>query len=394
MASLLPWLQEPDWTSGVSEGLAWLTQVLQSPTGAEQRIALRLSPRRTFEASVMAQGADRQALENLLFHAGASRWALPIWTDVMALGMTIPAGEIVIPLNVAGRDFIVGETVLFKDGLGPLARHELAIVSKITATAFIVTRPLAMTWPAGTCIYPTRPAELTDPPQITRHNDSLIRAQVRFRIVAHNAFVPVFSAPLYRGHAVLEHTPDHSTDLTVEYQRRLLELDNSRGIPKRTDTARRPFVVQQHVWSEMGRDAQINLRALFYYLRGCQRAIWVASQARDFSPLSGMSGRTLDVSLAGFSDYGIAPGRRDIRILLTDGTCIYRRIVAAAPGINSERLTLDGDALIIDLAQIVSISFMTLCRQNADAVTWEHVTDADGFARVSTLFRGLRDELE
>jgi hypothetical protein len=35
-----------------------------------------------------------------------------------------------------------------------------------------------------------------------------------------------------------------------------------------------------------------------------------------------------------------------------------------------------------------------LARQDADSVSWEHVTDADGVARVATTFTGVRDELE
>ncbi|WP_220384278.1 hypothetical protein, partial [Klebsiella pneumoniae] len=102
----------------------------------------------------------------------------------------------------------------------------------------------------------------------------------------------------------------------------------------------------------------------------------------------------LTVSDAGFTELGIRPGRRDICILLADGTRYYRRITAASLVAGAERLVLDGDAISAGQHQIVSISLMTLARQDADSVSWEHVTDADGVARVATTFTGVRDELE
>ena len=55
---------------------------------------------------------------------------------------------------------------------------------------------------------------------------------------------------------------------------------------------------------------------------------------------------------------------------------------------------LDGDAITVGQNQIVDISLMTLARQDADSVSWEHATDADGVARIATTFTGVRDELE
>ncbi|MGS4242416.1 hypothetical protein ACKUS5_22645 [Serratia marcescens] len=97
---------------------------------------------------------------------------------------------------------------------------------------------------------------------------------------------------------------------------------------------------------------------------------------------------------AGFTELGIRPGRRDICILLADGTRHYRRITAVNLVSGAERLTFDGAAITAGQSQIVTISLLTLARQDADSITWEHLTDADGVARVATTFTGVRDELE
>ncbi|HIH5645901.1 TPA: hypothetical protein ACYSHR_002699 [Serratia marcescens] len=390
MTVRLPWLMEPDWAEGVSETLSWKTDVLISPSGAEQRIARRLSPRRLYEFTVLAGNADARALETQLFHAGGVTWDMPVFPDVAVLSAPIAAGSQVIALPAAGRDFVVGDNLLLKQGFGMLANQAVAQIQSIDAGSVTVTAPLGA-WPAGTWVYPLRPAVFTDTPAITRHSDSLMRLQLRFRLAAHNPFVPAMNAAVYRGHPVLEQDADWVDDLTAEYQRQLLELDNEVGIPYRTDTAGRAFIMQQHVWSEIGRQAQARLRGQLYFLRGRQRAIWVASQAQDFIPVRTV-GNALVVAVAAFSEFGVVPGRRDLRLQLVDGSRVYRRILTATRLGDYELLSLDGEVPPAD--SISQVSLMALCRQNTDDITWEHTTDADGVAQVSTTFRGLRDELE
>lgn len=396
MTNVITWMAEPNWTDGVTETLDWKTDVLQSPSGAEQRIARRLSPRRTFEFSILLADNDRQRLENAMFHAGAARWALPVFSDGYVLPVDIAAGARAITLETIGRDFSVGGKLLLKDGLDINSRSSLIDIENVTSDALTLSAPLSEHWSAGVLLYPVRRAVLTDPPSFTRYNASLSSAQIRFRVDEHNASSDdIATLPRYRQHPVLETDSDWNESVTGQYLRLLLELDNGSGLAARTDTARRPFVMQSHNWMPFGRDEQAMLRRLFYFLRGRQRTVWVASPSHDFYAVSGINSNIIDVENAGFVDFGIVPGRRDMRIRRTDGTCFYRRIVAATVLSGAvERLLLDGPAINLPLSAIESLSFITLCRQESDSVSWQHVTDGDGLAKVSTIFRGVRDELE
>ena len=394
MTTLFPWLADPDWSRGVTETLEWKTDVLQSPTGAEQRISRRLSPRRTFEFTTLVHDTGRQRFENMLWQGCAGTWAMPVYPDVFALPAAVSSGATEISIPTAGRDFTAGGTVLLKTDESPDATSRMLTVVGITSDSLQLAAPLTDSWPAGSLVYPVRPAVLTEPPSLSRLTDTATSAQVRFRIAEHNAFSDTSVLTQYRGHPVLETETDWSESVSASYQPLIRELDNSSGIPYRLDTAGRPFWRQTHNWFTVNRHAQTSLRQLLWYLRGRQRPIWVPSQMLDFSPTSAISGHSVDVIEAGFTELGIRPGRRDICILLADGTRLYRRITAVSLVSGVERLVLDGDAISAEQHQIVSVSLMTLARQDADSVSWEHVTDADGVARVATTFTGVRDELE
>ncbi|EPK4543392.1 hypothetical protein [Serratia marcescens] len=391
--ALFTWFADPDWSRGVTETLEWKTDVLQSPSGAEQRISRRLSPRRTFEFTTLVHDADRQRFENMLWQGCAGTWAMPVYPDVFALPASVSVGELSLPVQTVGREFSVGGTVLLKADESD-ATGRLGTIAGIAADSLQLTSPATDNWPAGSLVYPVRPAVLTEPPALTRLTDTVTTAQVRFRVAEHNGFSDNPALPQYRGHPVLESDTEWGEAVTGSYQPLIRELDNASGIPWRLDTAGRPFWRQTHSWLTAGRAAQRSLRQLLWYLRGRQRSIWVPGQTLDVSPTSAISGNVVDVIEAGFTELGIRPGRRDICVLLADGTRHYRRITAVSLVSGAERLTFDGAAISADQSQIVTISLLTLARQDADSITWEHLTDADGVARVATTFTGVRDELE
>ena len=75
------WTLLPNWAAGMTERLVWLSPVLASPSGAEQRFAVRQTPRRSFDLAMQAVGEERQWLDNALTTGAALRWYAPIFPD-------------------------------------------------------------------------------------------------------------------------------------------------------------------------------------------------------------------------------------------------------------------------------------------------------------------------
>ena len=110
--------------------------------------------------------------------------------------------------------------------------------------------------------------------------------------------------------------------------------------------------------------------------RNVVAVVQVSDQGRDdagrpgalcFRLLAVPTATTLDVEWFGFGDWPLQANRRDIRIERHGAAPLYRRITAVNPVTDGERLVLDAalpGGFSVD--QVACISFMALCRQDAD----------------------------
>ena len=388
------WSFMPDWSEDVTENLEWLTRVHQSVTAAEQRIARRLSPRRTFEFKVSFSEVERQQFESALYAYGSRVWSLPIFTDCARLLQPVQQGAVELPINTVGYDFAVGGRAILMIG----SNKEMVEITALEPSKITVKRPIVGNYDQSfTSIYPLRSAVLTDMPQVRRLSDNVSTVQIRLQLHEHNGWSDdVSHLPTYRNHPVLEPTSEWSEDITAQYARLIKTLDNETGLPYYLDTANKAMQITAHRFVASGREEQRKLRNLFYYLRGRQRAIWVATASTDVTPVGDIVGKTLDIAYINYTGaLQKQTGRQDVRIECSGGRIFYRRIVSSAV-INSatERLAFDGDTLNIKQSEILKISYLTLSRLESDTVSWVHHTDADGAATVTVSFHGLRDELE
>lgn len=392
---IVAWTWAPDWSSGITERLAWATEILRSDSGAEQRRALRIAPRRSFEARVQVEGRERVLLDLGLANRGARVWAVPIWTDIQQLAGALAIGATSIAAQTADRDFRAGGLAVL---CGPDAwLSETVQIDSVEPAALVLKRPTLAAWPVGTRLYPARSARLTEQPTLTRRTDRLSGLEVSFLLAEPADWPLALPATLYRGAPVFEARPDESVDLTASWQRLTELLDNVSGLPAVTDTANVGFAVQGHRWLLAGRAEQAAWRSLVYGLRGRQQAVWIPTHADDLQLAAQAAGVTMDIAACGYSRFGLGrTGRRDIRIELTSGQVLYRRITAASElGVDVERLTLDTNLpAAIPVSEAARVSFMALCRQDSDEIELHHVADADGVAQAQVIWRALRDELE
>lgn len=382
-----------DWSKPVNESLQWLTNILQSSSGHEQRRSLRLAPRIGYEADLLLYEQERQYFENIIVGWFDRTFAVPVWNHQQWLKTAHNAGGLVIYCDTTHRDYRSNRLAILR---GETAfDNETVEVESVLPDRLILKRPLIKNWSAGTCLSPALTAQLEVAPSMIKRTDRMMRTRVIFNVVEQVDYSQTPLSTIYRTYPVLTEKPNETNDLTHSHERLIQSLDNSTGRFLKVDTARAAFQVYQYAWMTHGREQQASLKNLFYSLRGSQKAIWVPTFSDDLTVLSNNVSTTnsLMIAFCGYTRFSLNElSKRDIRIELKNGQILYRRIVAAAELSTTEELIeLDQNFDNVNKNTVVSISFMSLCRLSSDTVNIEHINDSDGIAKCAVTWRGVRE---
>lgn len=388
------WPFEPNWTSSVSETLEWKTDILQSPSGSEQRRSLRILPRRTIDYTVTAEGEERSLLDNLLTTFSAQDWYLPIWYDVRITTAQATATFIPCPTN----GFTVGMAV-FVAGAS-LYDYQVTEITARNASGITISPALAAPPALGARIFPMAVGRLVEEPSQTVITNGLTTAEPQFLI---SDYPDVIAPPpsdaglsdVYRYFYVLTQESNW-TDGGSRGQQRLLDMfDTGVGKPEQFDTAMRPFPTQQHHWVLDGQADHKRFYSLMSLLRGRAVPVWVPTWMDDMRLTAAVSSASTSIQIARcgyFAAGGPRPEREDIMIETLDGQRFYRRITGAVAGATTEVIQLDS-ALGVSITpmQVIRICFISLMRLDHDSIEVNHITDTDGASEVSLTFRAAPD---
>lgn len=432
MADLPIWSFEPDWNEGMRETLEWLTRVLASQTGAEQRSCMRATPRRTLEFDLILSGRERSFFDQMLITHGARDWYLPLWYDVHLIESDIPNGSNFIPCLSAMGHFQPNDTVAITTDTFSIEVNQVAAV---TPEGIHLDFGILRDVPDSARVYLVKRARLREQPDYQRLSDDTIGSTARFQVVDVNDHDEVeildeisgarlllgdnfnglaldftdnsyavrsmlgstlSSLDSYRGFPVIDIEPDANEDLQYGYDRLIEELDNQTGLPVRIDTANLAFPKQHFGWLIHGRREHEQFLNLIYFLKGRFAAAWMPTFFNDFAMVSDTpAGESyIVVENIGFGvTGGPREGRREIVIQFADGTSLYRRVMTNTTDTKgNEIISVDQVfATGLQMADVVRISFMSLVRMDQDNVEIAHLTDMDGLAKSEVAFRSAPD---
>jgi hypothetical protein len=387
-----PWIFRPN--GPVLERLEWMTDVITAFDAKEQRIPLRLHPRRVFEFEVGLIDRERRIAENLLHNWQAQPFDLPVWMDRQALQADAAIAETELLVDTTTRDFQAGGKVLLCDGT-PLV-FELSEIEAVADGMVTLAEPLAAAWPAGSEVYPVRSARLQEDFNLARFTGSMSYGVARFECVDLSPWPAATGGSVYRGFQVLAQAPNWTRDVEQGFMRKVARFDPGTGPALFDEEGGGAVLMQSHRWLLDGRAEIDAFRRWLYARRGMLSAFWLPTFALDFDVVApiGPSDTTIDVEHCGYTGtIGQDIGRRDIRITLHSGTTYDRRITASAElSADVERLTIDSAlGASVTLLDIESISYLDLVRLAGDGaeIVWHGWDLAE--AQLNT--RGSRNDL-
>lgn len=386
------WPFKPNGRRSMLDRLNWKTEVLGHYDGSEQRRKLRKYPRRSLEYRMTIAAADRQLLAPLLVGWQSRNYVLPLWMDGSFLTADAGLGSNQLMVDDVGPGWVDDDfAVLFKSP----TQHEVVEVESVNGNQVTLKRDLVATWPAGTRVYPARPAWLNPEQNITRVTTAINDAVLRWEIRQERMQPPANALPEYRGAPVLEDMPNGREAVPYEWRRALARLDNGTGIPDVRDKNDWASTRESFLYTWPDRENIRYWQGLLYGFAGRLNGFWSPTWVDDMTLVAVVASGAVsfDIVNIGYARL-IASGEgwRDLRIALRDGTLLYRRILAATEISESvERLTLDAaPGLEINPADIRLISFLQWSRLDADLIEMQWHTSAVVESRLPV--RRIKDE--
>lgn len=410
----------------MNERLQWLTDVLVSNVGNEQRRALRLSPRRQFEVDFLVADSQRTFFDLWLHRMTGTDVMVPLWHDMIRLTAGVDQGDLFVPCDPTDLEFDEGTFALLM-GETPFETEKVEIISSDPAGISILAE-LANNWPKGTRIVPLRRAKLSEQTEMGRASSRVATISAMFNLVKSSDYDPgIHTGDTYLGLPVITQ-PSHEDNPNVEYPWQFESSNNDTGYVYRKSDQGRAMPVQTHIWHLKGRAAKKAFRQFLYRMKGRRGVVWLPTFADDLRVVAA-SGNRLTVAEVGYSYTGGVSSGRDVLCIkhradalagvsssssiggssisespISSGdepehlrkvsvvTTTYRRIVGidgAAPG--HETLILDAPLSTFDLRNNI-VCFMDVARFDQDQVEWQHINAADGASVVKINLRRFRND--
>lgn len=401
----------PNWAEGIVERLSWLTDIMASETGAEQRRALRQDPRRTFEMNFLRKGPNRTALDSFLTGVGQNEFLLPLFHEAITMTEGIAAGA-------SGVDFVQGLGSEREWQMNDLALvinsdpgvYEVLKVGTVNEDSMTWATPPERNWIPGTRIYPLREARMLDSGQLQNLSDDVGQLVVRFELsnpmrVGANWLAEINGDPLF------PFIPDRASPVSGDYSRLANMLDNEVGRFTVTDIAEHTAVQVGMSFTLFGRSNVYRLRQFLAAARGRCRGFLLPTFTDDLVPINGdiPASNVLTVKAAGLGRYHLRPqstrsmvavtlAGQDLPLLARNIKAIERQFVDNVgldvdyvTDVWYDRLLLDAPMPALRADQYKRLSFISESRFAQDDFEIEHVTNTSAAVRFALSVRQLRE---
>lgn len=363
---------------GLVEKLSYLTDVLTSWTGLEQRIQVRQEPRRTIKLIIWPKTpALAQRLENQVQAWRANSWSLPLFHEAERLATAPVEGDTTVSVDTSNMTLAVGDSVCI--WWSETATQTLPVES-LTASSITVTKPLSP--PAGHAgpVYaiPVQLARFASAPTKERAPAIQDKYTLEFRLLDDRDLDAGLSLPQYLDLDVFVYPSRflQSSTQPVTFTRVISELDYSTG--KVFSSSPSNFTAQQVQVDIVAIDRAAAFTARQFVARCYGRRVpfWYPNYDASMVPAQtiGATSQTILVEDCGFAMLSGHQTRSHLFIETTFGTQYFRQVTSITRGdAGTERLEIS-DALgaEVSVASIKAMCFLNLVRLDQDdtELTW------------------------
>lgn len=390
------WPLRPNWDSDVEETYEFRTDIIALRSGAEQRRALRINPRKQwqYKALVSADGF-RAAARFITGRYDQMAYAPNLLTYVYTT-TDLSAGGNSFDVASVPDWLIAGAICELSYGDGTYA---LVLVKGVGGTSVTIYGTANVTYPAGAKLRPTDAVRInagTRPSMATR---GVAQYQVVLDVDPGSLWLPdTTAAPAtFNGREIFDKKPNwaNGVDVTYSSMREMVDYDQGRVASYALST----FMTRdwQGAFVGRGKEEVQYVTDFFRRMKGRQGEFYVETGTADLSPIANLTSGTATMKTAGSLDYGAhAAGDKTssrlvdkaVFVRLRDGSYMANTISNVGLSGSDTLFTLGSNwSQTVTPDAISYVSYMPVCRFGSDSLTIQWLTN--GVAQFTLPFHTL-----
>ena len=385
----------------VTTSYEWLTSVVESFNGTEQRVQMRDRPRESIRYRFRKGDADvnveepypeeATAFEHTMFDSLGRVFATPVWGDRTVLNSAVSINDTVINITTAGLDLQLGELLMLWHDWNDQESQEIASVAAGTVT---VSNPfLAAHAIANTVVLPTFTALIDDGivEQLGKL-DTAFWSIVFNRINERTDLLSGISPELPADRDGIPDWPRRwgitGRNLNRTWRRNIQEVQTTLGQIKRSFSYTTPRRAQNQLVANIrGRSDFLAFRQFVLALKGQQKIFWLPSRFHQFRIQATAAGGSSTIRVFNNLYTTFVANRAQlnrINVVLTDGQEFDHTIVSSAdigtPPNNEVDLGITpATSVEYNTTNVDRIEYLTRHRLNTDRVVFEAIRPRDHY---------------
>lgn len=358
-----------DFNSSNAENFQFFTSIHKAYDGTEHRIQMVDNPRLNLNVNYVLMDDERRELEGYVYERLGDEMGMPLFSEMTFSDSFTPVDSTEILCNTKYSIFQAGQLAYIVSG----NKNSVIEIADVQPDRLILQNPINQYFEKDSYISPIIKGYIPSGININRVNNDISQMSLTFRATDNdNLHIDNFNnvtLPVHKSLPVMNIMPERAGHRNVfENDYEIVEYAyGPRYINKKWPKAENVF---NYSFINFNKEEQYNIKALINYAKGRLNEFWLPTWVRDMELKETITETETQLKLyynnlaSSYQESGY-----NIRILLTDGTEIYREILAFqnSQNENEEIITIESPLnRVIEPEEIEIIDFIHKVRFDTD----------------------------
>lgn len=377
-----------DWGMQPELRHSYLTEVIESWNGAEQRISLRDQPRLSATYQYGLTDADQYLFSNLVGNF-SGRYLVPLWPFQSDLAGPVARFDSKATVTDLSAWVVPGCRIMLSDA----DTWEICLVASVAGREVVFVDLVKKNYRSGSRLIPVSQAWINDEVSSVAHgmDVEVTGASFDFDEVELLRPEPTDYFTIFNERRVLDIRPDRSKDCTIQYKRLRETLDPAIGRRFIHDRVQGAVKYFQYSWRFFDQQSRKRFDDFAELERGAQGEFYIESPLVAMHLVKDIEAPTLEITIAeaNYKNFlksnTFAPA---IALKLYNGTVLYRNVDSAIQGQDrTEVVTLQEPVNDIRMEDVEYIAPLFLGRFESDE--FAHIFDTPSDSSITKIIKQL-----